>query len=166
VPTEPVGSPVQVKPHEDGEMWYLPDWGETMRLFGWRWICFVPAIGVLALFIMAPFGMATVQFLIPWFKPILIVVALPIVMLIKSSKTIIRARKEPFCIHCGYGLTGLPDDHNCPECGRNFRFAVIEEYRRDPHWFIDRYRKQKMMPVKDVPFEAGPVRRKRSRDGT
>lgn len=24
---------------------------------------------------------------------------------------------RPYCPECGYELTGLPDGHNCPECG-------------------------------------------------
>jgi hypothetical protein len=61
----------------------------------------------------------------------------------------------------------LPDGHNCPECGRPFKLSVIEEYRRDPNWFIKRHRSSKELPMADVPFDAGKVRSKRkSRDGT
>jgi hypothetical protein len=43
---------------------------------------------------------------------------------------------------------------------------LIDEYRRDPHWFIQRYKHHKINPTADEPFSAGPVRRKKSRDGT
>ena len=81
-------------------------------------------------------------------------------------RTAVRQRPDPFCIHCGYSLTGLPDGHRCPECGRTFSFRVIEEYRRDSHWFIQRYKMRHDLPVAEVPFAAGEVRRARSRDGT
>jgi hypothetical protein len=107
------------------------------------------------------------QFVIYWWKLEVFAVALPITLAIGASKNIVARRKEPFCIHCGYELTGLPDHHNCPECGRPFCFAIIDEYRRDPHWFIERYNKRHEIPRADVPFQAGAVRSKRkSRDGT
>ena len=42
-----------------------------------------------------------------------------------------QARREPFCIFCGYNLTGLPDHYRCPECGRPYTWQMIEEYRAD-----------------------------------
>ena len=36
------------------------------------------------------------------------------------------------CIHCHYDLTGLPDHHTCPECGRAYTFADIDAYFDDP----------------------------------
>jgi len=147
-------------------MWYRPGWGETARLLGWRWIYFLPALGLIALVLIVPFNFMRLQFLFAWWKLIVFTVAIPIGALLKSAKKIVAARKDPFCIHCGYGLTGLPDNYTCPECGRAYRFSVIEEYRRDPQWFIERYRKHQGMPMRDVPFDAGKVRRKRSRDGT
>ena len=35
--------------------------------------------------------------------------------------------------------------------------AVVEEYRGDPQWFVERYRMHKRMPSRDVPFAAGAV---------
>jgi len=79
----------------------------------------------------------------------------------------IQARKEPFCIFCGYNLTGLPDGHRCPECGRSISWAVIAEYRRDPQWFIERWKAHRELPPASEPFHAGVhARRKRARDGT
>jgi len=78
----------------------------------------------------------------------------------------IRARKEPFCIFCGYSLNGLPDHYRCPECGRPYTWDQIEEYRQDPQWFIERWKARQSLPPADAPLEAKPSRRPRSRDGT
>ncbi len=43
--------------------------------------------------------------------------------------------RTPFCIHCGYSLEKLPDDHRCPECGMPYNLAVINFYRRNPSRF-------------------------------
>src|ERR1043166_4958892 len=102
VPPEPVGSPAQVPPHVDGEMWYLPGWFETARLLGWRWICFVPLIGLFLFFLVIPFQPWVLGYVLAWWKLIVFAIAIPIAALAKSAKTIIHSRKEPFCIHCGY----------------------------------------------------------------
>jgi hypothetical protein len=99
-------------------------------------------------------------------KWLIIAVALPLAAIGQTLRTAVRQRPDPFCIHCGYSLTGLPDGHRCPECGRTFSFSVIEEYRRDSHWFIKRYKMRHDLPATANPFTAGAVRRPRSRDGT
>lgn len=38
----------------------------------------------------------------------------------------------PHCTYCGYDLTGLPDDHRCPECGEVFSLAECLVYQKDP----------------------------------
>jgi hypothetical protein len=107
------------------------------------------------------------QLLFGWWKLWVLAVAIPMVAAVNAAKNAIRSRRDPFCIHCGYGLTGLPPEHVCPECGSAYTQQLIEEYRRDPHWFIRRYEITKDLPRRDAPFEAGPVSGKaRSRDGT
>lgn len=101
-----------------------------------------------------------------WWKLIPIAVVLPASYVINVSRHILRSRKGPFCIHCGYTLMGLPDHHTCPECGETYSFATIEEYRRDPNWFIRRYTMHRELPRRDEPFMAGIPKRPRSRDGT
>lgn len=45
------------------------------------------------------------------------------------------ADRLPFCPRCTYPFTGLPEAHQCPECGLT--------YDRDCHiWFVDRNRKK------------------------
>ena len=99
-------------------------------------------------------------------KPIVMVIAIPILISISAMGSALRARREPFCIHCGYSLQGLPDHYPCPECGRPNCLRLIDEYRRDPAWFIARCRARLTLPSTHVPFSAGSVRsRRRSRDG-
>lgn len=37
----------------------------------------------------------------------------------------IVARESLCCPQCGFGLTGLPDDHRCPECGFGYQREAI-----------------------------------------
>jgi len=169
IPPTSVASPSQMRldPNERDVPWYKPTFAESARLFGWRWIYFLPIFAVLALIVWVTMRPSMIQFALAWWKLEVFAIALPVTLAISASKNIIAQRKEPFCIHCGYDLTGLADNHNCPECGRSFSFAIIDEYRRDPHWFIERYKKRHDVPRADVPFHAGAIKsRKKSRDGT
>lgn len=156
---------VQPKPGEE-ITWWRPTWRDTWRYVGWRWIFLIPAVGVVALAVP----------LIRWpsvFSPFFILEAKLFVFAAAIAFTLagfvirraVRARKEPFCIYCGYNLTGLPDNYRCPECGRPYTWHLIAEYRRDPHWFIERYKAHQKLPRAVTPFDAGPVRRRRP-DGT
>ena len=166
-PPVSVSSPHQVdaQPGEDVP-WWRPSAGEVARHLGWRWIYFVPAAALIVGACFLPLYRGLLQVLPGLWKPIVIVVMLPLTAAIKSVKQIVQHRKDPFCIHCGYTLVGLPDGHRCPECGRQFSLATIDEYRRDPHWFVKRWKLMQSVPAADRAFDAGPVRGKRSRDGT
>lgn len=169
VPPTPVASPVDlVHLSFGGDVpFWKPTWADIFKQLGWRWLLiFFPVLFLLALFLMIPLWPESIQFLLFGWKVIVIVVALCLGLIGKAIKNAISLRKEPFCIHCGYDLTGLSDGHTCPECGRQFWFNVIEEYRRAPNWFIQRYRMRDLTRPTDVPFAAGKVRRKKSRDGT
>lgn len=168
VPPSVVATPHDVVPFAEGEIrWWRPSCGEVCRKVGWRWLLLTPALGLILLWV------ATWYLLIPdavfymlEIKLLIFCAAIAISMGAFVARTAIRARREPFCIYCGYCLEGLPDNYRCPECGRPYTWALIDEYRRDPHWFIERWRRRSEIPPADAPFAAGEVRSKPRRDGT
>ena len=171
VPPSSVASPHGVDGHPDEDVpWWTPSFSDAARHLGWRWILFIPALLALVGLLALPLRRDWFSVLMAFWKPIVIAIALPTGAAIHAMKTVVQHRKEPFCIHCGYTLQGLPDGHRCPECGRRFSLAVIDEYRRDPQWFVKRWKMHHaMLPRADAPFDVGPARtsnKRNSRDGT
>jgi hypothetical protein len=167
IPPTNVASPSELRPRDPNDVrWYKPGFEETLKLMGWRWIFFLPGAALLLLIFFTPRYIWFSQLIVVYWKLIVIAVGLPLGVFLQQAKHSVKMRKEPFCIHCGYDLTSLPDNYTCPECGEPFSHRVIEEYRRDPDWFIERFKKRHDIPVADVPFAAGNVVRKKSRDGT
>lgn len=164
-----LGSAARVRP---GAMqWYLPTWSERLRFMGWRILYFLPIVIVVGLtvcaFLLRNMGMTLFQFWFVWWKLAILAVGLSLTAGVKAARDALRARPDPFCIHCGYSVVGLPDHHNCPECGEQFDLSVIAEYKQDPHAFIERYKQTGKLPTKEhVPFEAGQVSSPKSADGT
>lgn len=168
VPPSVVATPSDVgaAPWEDVE-WWQPTWADAVRYVGWRWVLLSPALLVLGLLGLGIWRASYLQLF--WaggahLTVFMIAVAVSMAGYVIRKAT--RARRDPFCIHCGYNLSGLPDDHRCPECGRPYNFRLIDEYRRDPLWFKERWKLLHHLPASSAPFDAGKVRRKRSRDGT
>ena len=168
VPPEPAASPVHLQAVGQEIRWWRPGWRDALRYMGWRWVLLLPAAGVIVMLVVM--AMEPGLFRLFWYigpKFSIMLLSLPFLAAGYAFKRAIQARTEPFCIHCGYDLAGLPDHYQCPECGVPYTFNAIEEYRRDPAWFIQRYKAQGQFPVDQAPFEAGPrSARRRSRDGT
>src|SRR5436305_13165468 len=130
VPPQTLGSPCEL-PLDAGDdvTWWQPSWTDAWRHLGWRWILFTPALLMLALLfggifysrlwwvfqLMGGYGfkLAAMAFCIPF--------ALAAYALGQATKS----RTDPFCIHCGYDLAGLPDNYRSPECGRPSNWRVI-----------------------------------------
>lgn len=133
----------------------------------WRWLVFGSALLGSLIFLFVPIWFGFFQLTIFGGKLLFFAIALPFSSLAYAMRSAVQARREPFCIHCGYSLIGLPDHHHCPECGRPYSFQLIDEYRRDPDWFIQRCREHRQLPQPHAAFAAGQFRSKRkSRDGT
>ena len=146
---------------------WAPDWMETLALLGWRWIIIVGVAGIvvaLGWFFWHHEWLALgYSFALGKLAIVLGTVVFSLVIWIRKNAT--RMRREPFCIHCGYSLVGLADGELCPECGRRFRLVVTEEYRRDPQWFVQRYRARGRAPQTGATLVAGPQRNAHN-DGT
>jgi len=147
-------------------VWWTPGWQDLVRHVGYRWVYLLPAAGLLLLLggavifpplagVMAVLGV----------KLLVVVGALAITLTGYVIRRAVRARREPFCIHCGYNLSGLPDNYRCPECGRPYTWRLIAEYRRDPRWFIERYKARQKLPPAGPTLPAGPSAQPRRRDG-
>jgi hypothetical protein len=125
---------------DEAAPFWTPSWAHVFRYLGWRTLLVLPSVAaaiLLAWLLMQRWY---------WnasgpFAELLVAVALvPAPGFYWAVRRIVRRRKDPFCIHCGYTLLGLPDGHHCPECGRRFSLALVNEYRRDPHRFVRHWR--------------------------
>jgi len=148
--------------------WWRPGWGELVRHVGYRWVFLVPAVVLLVLGLASLFFTPVAGSLaLLGVKMIGIGVAVAVSLAAYVIRVAVQARTEPFCIFCGYDLTGLPDHYRCPECGRQYTWELIAEYRRDPQSFIHRWKALRKLPESYPPFAAGAVpRRHRAKDGT
>jgi len=154
------GDPVDEPP------WWKPTLAESLGQLGYRWIYMAPAVLFVAAAIASLFYRHIGLYLFASLKLAILAGGIAVSLAAYGLRQVVRGRSEPFCIHCGYNLTGLPDGHQCPECGRPFKLSVIAEYRKDPQWFIQRWRENRRMPEAQMPFAAGSMRSPRRRDGT
>ena len=167
-----IRAPGDIPADPDGKLtWWRPGWRDVAAQIGWGWLGLAPLLLLLLLLL------ATVVFpqlfVMVWvwgFKVWLFIVGLAITIAAQAIRTATHKRIDPFCIHCGYGLSGLPDHYRCPECGRPYSLELIEEYRRDPHWFVERWKMGKGRVPGSVGIDARRAapgtKRGRSRDGT
>lgn len=148
--------------------WWRPGWRDVLPHIGWRWLFLALLVGTVLLMIAGMlWGLPRDVALILGAKAIFLISGAMLASGAYVAGRAVRARREPFCIFCGYSLSNLPDNHRCPECGRPYTWAVIAEYRRSPESFIARWNARRSLPPAPTPFAAGSTpRRRRSRDGT
>ena len=93
-----------------------------------------------------------------WFgaKVLALTLAVPVIAWGHLRDKATKARRDPFCLHCGWTLNGLPQEGNCPECGRAFKMQVVEMFRRDPAWVIAYWRSAHKPPPVDLFNAAHP----------
>jgi len=157
--------PGDIRTDEDGRIvWWRPGAAEVLNKMGWAWVWVLLPLVLAA-------GTAVVW---PWVGPLLflwglklwiLLVGAGVAMVVRGIQLAAKTRREPFCVHCGYSLLGLPDHHRCPECGRPYSFELIDEYRKDPAWFVERWKIAHGKQDEPTVFLARPTKR-RSRDGT
>jgi hypothetical protein len=135
---------------------WRPAWRDVVRAVGWRAWLIVPAIALVV-------GMAVGLLLIPYpellmlgIKILVVEVGILIALIAYLFRRAIALRSEPFCIYCGYTLTGLPDRHTCPECGRPYTWEEIARYRDDPDWLRERRRARRKLPPRDPRRDVPP----------
>jgi rubredoxin len=169
VPPAVVATPSQLQVQTDEQVtWWRPSWRDGLRHVGFSWVYFVPAIALTAALLwylvrLRVFALVAALGL----KLVVILVGLSFALAAHAARRVARTRREPFCIFCGYNLSNLPDNYRCPECGRAYTWALIAEYRRDPEWFIERWKAHKQLPAAGKSFQAGSIaRRNRAKDGT
>lgn len=135
-------------------VWWRPAFWQVARQMRWGWVLVVPLVFGFALFIagLVSGGTDAVGFWVGLKVPLLTSVAILAVWEHLRHKAI-RARDDPFCIHCGWTLRGLPDEGNCPECGRKYSMKVVQMFRQDPQWVIAYWRSSGKPPGVEV-FDA------------
>ncbi len=154
---------------ELGEIrWWRPDWRTALGSVGPGWLIALATLAALALLCgLALFAGLEAAFFLLFVRIGVFLGGAAVAVGIYVFKRAIRQRREPFCIFCGYNLTGLPDHYRCPECGRPYTPEMIEDYRRDPGWFIHRWKMREQLPPPDPTLDVPPdAPRRTSRDGT
>jgi hypothetical protein len=93
--------------------------------------------------------------LLAWFiKLWVLAIGVCVTMFVWGVKNVVKARTDPFCIHCGYSVSGLGERGQCPECGRGFTVGLSKEYQKDPQFFRERCRVRHTHPATHT-FRAG-----------
>lgn len=126
-------------------VWWRPSLAEVRPgLVTWHWVIVaVILVSVLLLVALLSFWrlLSVMWWFYEWVGIVLFAVVLVPVIIEQAYSAARKRRTEPYCIHCGYRLEGLPDHHQCPECGRPYSFELIREYQQNPDWFVERWKR-------------------------
>ena len=125
-------------------VWWRPSLAEVRPgLVTWHWVIVgVIVVSVVVLVALLSFWrlLSVMWWFYEWVWGIILVAVVLVPVIIEQAYLAARRRRtEPYCIHCGYRLVGLPDHHHCPECGRPYSFELIAEFRQNPDWFVRRW---------------------------
>jgi hypothetical protein len=123
-------------------VWWRPSLREVLRQAGWCWLALVLPISVAGAISVAAFIGGRSYLLLWWvgLRLTFIALAIPFLLWDHLKTKVYKARQDPFCIHCGYTVMGLPEEGKCPECGRPYRMSVIQMFRHDPQWVMAHWR--------------------------
>src|SRR5690242_8613429 len=105
-----LATPGDIPADADGTVpWWKPSWTQVTRHMGWRWIHVLP-LALLLLLIAGAFWQPMLwQLLIYGFKLWVLLLGLAAAAAAQGVRLAMKQRFNPFCIHCGYDLGGLPD---------------------------------------------------------
>src|SRR5688572_28297809 len=110
-------SPTDIPADADGSLpWWRPTWGDVARRLGLSWLYIVPVTAMLiAIVVLCLTDFWFLNLVFSSWKIWVLLIAGVIAAIVETMRKGLRSRTEPFCIHCGYTLEGLPDQHICPE---------------------------------------------------
>ncbi|GMV25608.1 MAG: hypothetical protein AMXMBFR58_16390 [Phycisphaerae bacterium] len=143
----------------DGDVpFWRPGVTDILRGIGWFWLLLFPALALVVLIPASPLifwrGGLLAQSIGWTYKLWILAVGVVITIVVRSVRRGVQVRKDLFCIHCGYSLDGLAESGSCPECGRPYLLSVAREYKKDPGFFVTRYKASRKVPEHTV-FAAG-----------
>ena len=128
--------------HRPKIVFWRPTIRQVLGRAGWVWVATVLPVVLTGTMIVLGFLGGRPYALLWWvgLRLLLISLALPFLLWDHLTTKVYQTRQDPFCLHCGYTVLGLPEEGTCPECGKPYRMSVIHMFRHDPQWVIASWR--------------------------